>query len=369
MKEIRFLIALLLVICLCACGGSSKYDNMSLDELLDLGTKYLQEENYKEAVIVFEKAIVIDEKCVDAYIGLADAYICTEEYDKAEKILKKGYEITGDEKLKEMLNGLESGQINTSSVPVNTYNATEFIYRSKYYGFEDMTEAERQIINVVGTAVINNNMESMYDILDDYSCEMLSFSNTSKYTMWNDYKMEILFRPYEDDEDGDCVGSIEVELRAENGSGFLGSIYHTYAVTTEGRDCWFDYYYDTSWGTCPCVDWQWNGEVLFNRVLKTLWHSSDGATIEDYEDTKDVGVMKDCLRDGQFIKTGHYVEIENKYPEFNHDVINETVSIYADGVLMEEDGVVVDDNYSVANIKGERWGGVKDQSYLDRLFW
>lgn len=99
MKELRFLIALLLVICLCACGGSAKYDDLSLDELLDLGTKYLQEENYKEAVIVFEKVIVIDEKCVDAYIGLADAYIGEDNPKKAEEVLTQGYEKTEDSRI------------------------------------------------------------------------------------------------------------------------------------------------------------------------------------------------------------------------------------------------------------------------------
>lgn len=104
MKELRFLIALLLVICLCACGGSAKYDDLSLDELLDLGTKYLQEENYKEAVIVFEKAIAIDEKCVDAYIGIADAHIGLKEYGEAKNQLKKAIEKMGnDASLKEKL--------------------------------------------------------------------------------------------------------------------------------------------------------------------------------------------------------------------------------------------------------------------------
>ncbi|MGN0736079.1 MAG: tetratricopeptide repeat protein [Anaerovoracaceae bacterium] len=99
MKKLRLFIVLALAICLCACGGSSKYDNMSLEELLDLGTKYLQEENYKEAVIVFEQAILIDEKCVDAYIGLADAYIGEENPKKAEEVLTQGYEKTEDSRI------------------------------------------------------------------------------------------------------------------------------------------------------------------------------------------------------------------------------------------------------------------------------
>ena len=72
MKKVRLFIVSALVFCLCACGSSS-----NLDELLELGAKYLDEQNYQEAIITFEQAIKIDDKCAQAYIGLADAYICT----------------------------------------------------------------------------------------------------------------------------------------------------------------------------------------------------------------------------------------------------------------------------------------------------
>ena len=46
-----------------------------LSKALDLGNKFLTELNYEEAVIAFNRAIEIDPMNVDAYVGIADAYI------------------------------------------------------------------------------------------------------------------------------------------------------------------------------------------------------------------------------------------------------------------------------------------------------
>lgn len=41
---------------------------------LELGQKYLEEENYEQAALTFEKAIVIDDRCMEAYIGGIKSY-------------------------------------------------------------------------------------------------------------------------------------------------------------------------------------------------------------------------------------------------------------------------------------------------------
>lgn len=137
------------------------------------------------------------------------------------------------------------GEITSNSAPVNSYGATEFVYRSNYIDYGSMGEIERRVIDLVGTAAVHNNMDSLYDLLDDYTWDMFSFANTHRYTIWNGYKMRIMFRPYENDDDGDCTGLIEVELRAENGIGYIGDIYHSFAVSTEGREHWMDNYRTT----------------------------------------------------------------------------------------------------------------------------
>lgn len=46
-----------------------------LSRQISLGNKYLLEERYEEAVLAFEQAIAIDEKCVEAYVGGIEAYL------------------------------------------------------------------------------------------------------------------------------------------------------------------------------------------------------------------------------------------------------------------------------------------------------
>ena len=74
-------------------------------EYIDLGNKYLLEENYEEAILAFEKAIKIDAKSTEARVGVAKAYIGNNELDKAIEILEEAQEIdkTSEELLKEIL--------------------------------------------------------------------------------------------------------------------------------------------------------------------------------------------------------------------------------------------------------------------------
>lgn len=56
-----------------------------LDKKMELANKYLEEEDYEQAVAAFQAAIDIDPKCMDAYLGLADAYIGMDDKEQAAK--------------------------------------------------------------------------------------------------------------------------------------------------------------------------------------------------------------------------------------------------------------------------------------------
>ena len=45
-----------------------------MSRYLDLGARYLEEQNYEQAVIAFNKAIEIDDRCMEAYAGDIKAY-------------------------------------------------------------------------------------------------------------------------------------------------------------------------------------------------------------------------------------------------------------------------------------------------------
>lgn len=66
---------------------------------LDLGNKYLLSEDYDGAIRAFTKAIEIDEKKEDAYIGRGDAYKAKGDYANAWEDYEKAEELSGDTNL------------------------------------------------------------------------------------------------------------------------------------------------------------------------------------------------------------------------------------------------------------------------------
>lgn len=78
----------------------------SAQSVLAVAQRFLSEKNYEQAIIEFKRVLELDPTNVEAYIGLADAYIGLCEYDKADDILRKGYEITGDDEFLEKLGEL-----------------------------------------------------------------------------------------------------------------------------------------------------------------------------------------------------------------------------------------------------------------------
>lgn len=90
MKKRKICLILVALLTLTACGGTS------WQEQYDIGMRYLDEGNYAEAIIAFDKAIKIDPKQPIAYVGLADVYISQGEFDKAMDILQEALEKTNN---------------------------------------------------------------------------------------------------------------------------------------------------------------------------------------------------------------------------------------------------------------------------------
>ncbi len=103
--------ALLAIVTITTIVAVNSTNAVSQDEQssLQLARRYLSEQKYEQAIIEFERVISINPWNVDAYLGMADAYIGMGEYDKAEEILRKGYEVTGDSALLNKINSLSGG--------------------------------------------------------------------------------------------------------------------------------------------------------------------------------------------------------------------------------------------------------------------
>ncbi len=73
----KIIIAIGIVVAIAILIGLGIYNSPvnRLKRQLDLGQKYLEEQNYEQAVIAFNKAIEIDDRCLEAYVGGIEAYL------------------------------------------------------------------------------------------------------------------------------------------------------------------------------------------------------------------------------------------------------------------------------------------------------
>lgn len=72
-------------------------DSHKIAKLLDAGNRYLDEQNYDEAVVAFNGVLEIDPMNADAYLGVADAYEGLGDHEKAIAAIEKGQEMLGDD--------------------------------------------------------------------------------------------------------------------------------------------------------------------------------------------------------------------------------------------------------------------------------
>ena len=103
------IIGTVLLVLIALIVGISIYSSPAnrLSRQLDLGNRYLEEQNYEQAIVEFDKAIAIDPVSVDAYLGKAEAYIGMDDLQSALDTLQTGYDLTEDERLKEKLDEIE----------------------------------------------------------------------------------------------------------------------------------------------------------------------------------------------------------------------------------------------------------------------
>lgn len=97
--------------------------------------QYLLEHNYEQAIIEFEKALELDPMNVEARLGLAQAYQSIGDAAKAAEVLQSGYELTGDERLNDMLKEL------TGEEAVQAVTETEAVVTTVSESSDETAEA------------------------------------------------------------------------------------------------------------------------------------------------------------------------------------------------------------------------------------
>lgn len=96
LKVIVGILCFILFAEICAIGLFFTVGNGRLTRNMDLGNKYLLDMKYDDAIKAFSAAILTDPMSADAYIGRGDAYLATEDNEKAWADFEKAQELSGD---------------------------------------------------------------------------------------------------------------------------------------------------------------------------------------------------------------------------------------------------------------------------------
>lgn len=113
-KKMSIVIGSILLVVILAIMSAVLITKMSsgggqnIQDLLDLGQKYLNELDYEAAIVVFDEAIALDPKCEEAYMGKATAQYSLGLYQDAIDTLKEGIKVVDESsELEEFLKKIE----------------------------------------------------------------------------------------------------------------------------------------------------------------------------------------------------------------------------------------------------------------------
>lgn len=97
-KTITVLVCIVLALVLVIAGMLvylyfNNSDKAAWEDQYELGVQCLNEQNYEEAIAAFEIAVDIDPTRYEAYVGQGDAYMGLEQYETAQRLYEKAYEL------------------------------------------------------------------------------------------------------------------------------------------------------------------------------------------------------------------------------------------------------------------------------------
>ena len=326
MKSLKFLL-IISIIGLLIIGCSGKV--AKINKQLDLGSKYMAELDYENAIIALNKAIEIDPKNVDAYAMLAKVYEKSGRPDEAKSTLEKALEIENlsSEKTAEINEEIEGLQylVKISQIP-KEYDEPLSIELSNakslriFYTIEtensEMSIADGEYMNPI---ILYNN--GTY-VLTTYSMD----ENDVKY---NEAKVKYTIKLKSNSDNSSSEAKSEENTpEISNGWKQVGEDWYYYedtGATVKGRK-WIDenpYFFDDE------------GKLIRNQFVKEkieefekddiylelINTGGDMYTLDDYADSNGVlWHVAALLSYGDVIDRGDYFEVtEVKISGWNYD--------------------------------------------------
>ena len=259
------------------------------------------------------------------------------------------------------------GELTDAYAPLNAYGGIEFIYRNGYQPFEEFSDADQQFIADFASAVLAGDDEAAKNLLG------YEMDDSSQYTIWNDYKIKIGSGGGATD-DGDRSVSANIEMRPENGMGYIYHVECIDAVASLQEDSWSDAVFITRIA-CSCSNWQWNGTMNLTDDWYHYHTWRDGGTCNLTERTIETGEIVYGLREGTFSAEKNRVEQWSKYPDLNEEEREAAITSYHDGVVLSSEGdrstwrLMSGDVGQLVDITSFVKGTLDDQRVRDRIFW
>lgn len=266
------------------------------------------------------------------------------------------------------------GEVSYHYAPLNTYGATEFVYRRDYKEFSTLDSSIQNRVETIAEAVLSDDQDYLLSLLDTGT----GF-NDHFFTIWNGYKIEISDdaewnnKDYDVEQATDRYKSFQIEMRPENGTGYYCHVSRSETTNTTGKDSWLDWSDSVDLFTCPCVDWQWYGNVSATEYDDYYWRNFEGTTCHTVQTTTAFGTMVDGLWDGTATSTMREVSDWSPGGPDDSDETTTTTRVFQDGVLVEENGEPWDGGQGYHLIGyGYHSGGFiyhDEQFFLDNRYW
>ena len=385
-------IFLIVVVAVAVATGVGIYNTPTnrINRHLDLGQKYLEEQNYEQALVEFDRAIAIDEKCIQAYTGSIEAYLTmdssTEEVlalydralsviegldemelqsnienvisiylfaeqiyrydtDKMLEILKRGYEKTKDNRILQLIEALENETENTTKDKTLEALPAE----NEETGYSTLVlddDIKGKFEDIINACLENNYMDAVDILWSDEFYEIAKKNNIVSETIKEKF--------------------IDIKTKYEN--------YHIYIDynTMKSSDRWGEFRFvflpENGMGGMVSSHWSWkrnaSSHVVVNADAISL--NTNGYMLcltENYCFNGDYI----CYRDKEYVGEDHQsVTYQSERGQFKNDMF--------DGIRICEEETIIDDYHFYKTIQEEYENGIAvihetdDEAYRGRYY-
>lgn len=208
---------------------------------LNLGEKYLDDFDYENAIVYFNKLIDVEPDAEAAYLGLAEAYIALDDIDSAIDILEQGIAVVADAaELEARLEELSDGQV--VSEESTEYDAD---YSSQYSYLFTTVDVDNTDLGTGSLILVNSSHPLMNEVSEDDLINIYGEKASDVIATFADYDIDVY--------DGAFLLSDAMEATEEMTSDHLYSDmiiskgYQPYSHSTEINDedvddCYYEHH-------------------------------------------------------------------------------------------------------------------------------